>query len=510
MTDTMILAPGRLTFADLRRIAAGGIDLEISADSRARIDAGLAVVAERIRDGQRTYGVNTGFGALADTIIPDRDLVELQRRLVLSNACGTGPLLSDGVVRLAMGLKIAALATGRSGVRRDLVDALIAFFNAGVLPCIPAQGSVGASGDLAPMAHMAAALIGEGEVRIEGEIVPAPEGLSRAGVAGFRFAPKEGLAMVNGTQVSTALALTGLFAAERVFAAAAVSGALSIDAAQGQHMAFDARIHQARGLRGQIDMAAAYRALLDGSALGARAAGEGRIQDPYSLRCQPQVMGAALDLLRQAAATLAIEINAVTDNPLVFAEDGDILFGGNFHAEPVGMASDIVALAVAETGAIAERRIALLIDSNMSGLPAFLVEGVGLDSGFMVAQVTAAALTGENRRQAVPASADSIPTVLGFEDFVSMATHAARRLEEVADNAAAIVAIELLAACQGIDFRRPERTSDPLERAVAAVRERVPFYDTDRYFAPDVAAIKDLVTSGWFLDLVPSALRFAD
>ena len=510
MSDTLTFEPGRLTFTDLRRIGAGGLHLALAPASREAIDAGLAVVQRLIGEGRRTYGVNTGFGALADRVIPDDDLEELQRRLVLSNACGTGPLLPDPVVRMVLGLKIAALATGRSGVRPALPEALIALYNADVLPCVPAKGSVGASGDLAPLAHVAAALLGEGEVRHGGRVLAASEGLRIAGVEGFSFAPKEGLAMVNGTQVSTALALSGLFAAEAIFAAAAVAGMLSVEAALGQDMAFDPRLQDARGLSGQRDMAEAYREMLSGSGLRARARRDGRIQDPYSLRCQPQVMGASLDLLRFAAETLRREINAVTDNPVVFAEDGEVLFGGNFHAEPVGMASDVMALALAEVGAMAERRIALLTDANLSGLPAFLVEGSGLDSGFMVAQVAAAALTSENKTLAHPATADSIPTVAGFEDFVSMATHAARRLEDIADNLAGIVAIELLASCQGLEFRRPDRSSDLLERAVAIVRERVPAYDTDRFFAPDVAAVKALVTAGAFLALVPEIIGFTN
>ncbi|MCP4328200.1 MAG: histidine ammonia-lyase [Alphaproteobacteria bacterium] len=509
MTEILTIEPRGLDFETMRRVSAGGLALDLSPEARSEIDAGYDVVRRVVGEGRRTYGVNTGFGALADRVIPEEDLEELQRRLVLSNACGTGGPLPDQIVRKILVLKIAALASGRSGVRRDLVTALIALYNADILPCVPAQGSVGASGDLAPLAHIAAVLIGAGEVRAGDRILSAAEGLEMAGISNFRFAPKEGLAMVNGTQVSTALALAGLFASEAVFAAAAVSGMLSVEAALGQDMAFDPRIQEARGQAGQRDMAAAYRALLDGSGLRDRAARDGRIQDPYSLRCQPQVMGAALDILRNTSTTLAQEINALTDNPLVFAEDDAILFGGNFHAEPVGLASDMIALALAEMGAIAERRIALLTDSNISGLPAFLVESSGLDSGFMVAQVVAAALVSENKSRAFPASVDSIPTVANFEDFVSMATHGARRLGEMADNAAGVVAIELLAACQGLEFRRPDRSSEVLERAVAAVHERVPSYDTDRFFAPDVAAIKDLVKSGYFLDLVPENLRFA-
>ena len=507
--EEFVLAPGSLSLAGVRRLGEGGLRLAPSPESRRRIDAGLALVRARIDAGERTYGVNTGLGSLSDKVIPDADLEELQRRLVLSNACGTGPLLPDPVVRTVLCLKIAALATGLSGVRPELVEALAALYSADVLPCVPARGSVGASGDLAPLAHVAAALIGEGEVRAGGAVLPASEGLRRAGIEGFRFGPKEGLAMVNGTQVTTALALRGLFAIERVFAAALFAGLLSLEAVLGQDMAFDPRIHAARGLAGQSDVATACADLLRGSGLRERARAGGRIQDPYSLRCQPQVMGAVLDHLRLAADTLEREINAATDNPLVFAEDGAVLYGGNFHAEPLGLASDVMALALSEVGAMSERRIALLTDAGLSGLPAFLVESDGLDSGFMVAQVAAAALCSENKSLACPASVDSIPTTAGFEDFVSMATHAARRLDDMADNAVGIVSIELLAACQGLEFRRPGRSSAPLEEAVAAVRARVPAYDMDRFFAPDIAAVKDLTQSGWFAERLPAAVRFA-
>ena len=507
MQSTFELYPGRLNLPDLRWLATFDLSLTLAPESYEDIAAGRRLIDSVIEEGKTTYGVNTGFGSLSDTPIAKDDLAELQRRLVLSNAAGTGPPLPDSVVRLIICLKINALAGGRSGVRRELVDALLALYNANVVPIIPAKGSVGASGDLAPLAHLAVALIGEGEVRLEGETVAAREGLARTGLVPFCLAPKEGLAMVNGTQMSTALAVAGLFAVEAVFAATIVAGALSVEAAIGQHMAFDHRIHEARGQRGQVDVAAAMRALLAGSELRGVAAREGRLQDPYSLRCQPQVMGACLDQLRYGADIIAREINAVTDNPLVFAEDGDILYGGNFHAEPVGLAADSIALALSEIGAMAERRVAMLTDANHSRLPPFLVRSGGLDSGFMVAQVTAAALASENKGLAHPVTADSIPTTANHEDFVSMSARAAYRLEEMADNAAAIAAIELLAACQGLEFRRPIRSSDSLEAAFAAVRERVPAYDTDRFFAPDLAAIKDLVRSGRFLDLVPASMR---
>jgi histidine ammonia-lyase len=465
------------------------------------------IIERRIRDGLVTYGVNTGFGTLAGHVIQEADLAELQRRLVLSNAAGTGGLMSERDVRCMMLLKACGLASGRSGARPELVDAMLAMLNAGITPCVPVKGSVGASGDLAPLAHVATALIGGGDAIYEGSIGPASEALRAAGLAPFALAAKEGLALVNGTQASTALAVSGLFAAEAAFAAAIVAGMLSLESALGQDLAFDPRLHEARRQTGQIHVAAAYRSLLEGSAIRSLAHAEGRLQDPYCLRCQPQVMGACFDQLRHAADILEREINAWTDNPMVDAETGDILYGGNFHAEPVGLAADVIALALAEVGAISERRIAMLTDPHHSRLPAFLVPETGLDSGFMVAQVTAAALASENKSLAHPATVDSIPTTANHEDFVSMATFAARRLSDMADNVAGIVAIELLAGCQGLEFRRPSRSSTLLEAAHASVRELVPRYDLDRFFAPDIEKVKGMVTAGTFTDYLPATLR---
>jgi histidine ammonia-lyase len=387
-----------------------------------------------------------------------------------------------------------------------VIDALLAFANKGVLPCVPAKGSVGASGDLAPLAHLCLPLIGRGEVRVEGRIVPASEGLARAGLSPLALAPKEGLALINGTQVSTALALQGLFAAEDVFLAAVASGALSVDAALGSDTPFDPRIHAVRGHSGQTDVAAAYRRLLAGSAIRHSHVDCDRVQDPYSLRCQPQVMGACLDHLRFVAERLTIEANAVTDNPLVFPDTDDVLSGGNFHAEPVAMAADALAVAIAEIGALAERRIALLTDPHMSALPAFLIAEPGLNSGFMIAQVTAAALASENKTLAHPASVDSLPTSANREDHVSMATFAARRTLDMAENTAGIVAIELLAAAQGVDLRRPLETSPLLGEVKAAVRARAPFLERDREFAPDIASVTALVRSGALGPIVGGAL----
>ena len=443
---------------------------------------------------------------MARTAISADQVAELQRRLVLSHSAGTGPLLADATVRRVTLLKVNALARGYSGVRRLLIDALLGLYNAGVCPCIPAKGSVGASGDLAPLAHLALALIGEGEVRIGGESAPAAEGLARAGFAPLTLGAKEGLAMLNGTQVSAALALDGLFAAEDAFAAAVCAGALSVDAALASDVPFDPRISELRGQHGQIDVAAAYRDLLAGSAIRASHLECDRVQDPYSLRCQPQVMGACLDHLRFAAGVIGREVNGVTDNPLVFADTAEVLSGGNFHAEPVAMAADTLALAIAEIGAISERRIALLVDAHMSQLPPFLVAESGLNSGFMAAQIVAAALASENKALAHPGSVDSIPTSANQEDHVSMAAYAARRLGEMADNTAGIVAIELLAAAQGIEFRRPLDSSPSLEEVVGLVRARVPALAQDRYFAPEIAAITGLVQSGGFNALMPAGL----
>jgi histidine ammonia-lyase len=464
-----------LTLAALRRIAADGVPLELDPACLPELQAGVATVKRIVEAGEPAYGINTGFGKLAQTKIADSELETLQENLVLSHAAGVGPPLADDAVRMIIALKVASLARGRSGVRPETIEALLALYNSRRYPRIPSKGSVGASGDLAPLAHLAMALMP------------------------MRFAPKEGLALLNGTQVSTALALKGLFAIENAFAAAVAAGALSVDAAMGSDTPFDARIHELRGHAGQTAVAARYRALLAGSEIRAsHLKGDDRVQDPYSLRCQPQVMGACLDIMNAAASTLRIEANGVSDNPLVFPDTGDVLSGGNFHAEPVALAADTLALACAEIGALSERRIALLIDGSISRLPPFLVEHGGLNSGFMIAQVTAAALASENKSLAHPASVDSLPTSANQEDHVSMATFAARRLADMADNTAGIVAIELLAAAQGIDFRAPRRTSPALQQVVAEIRAYVPFYGKDRYFAADIEAVKALVVAGRF------------
>ncbi|MES2684654.1 MAG: histidine ammonia-lyase [Pseudomonadota bacterium] len=511
MPSTLVLEPGALTLADCRRLAVPGLKLLLSTEATPGIEASAAAVGAVVALGAPAYGINTGFGKLAKTHIPDSQLEQLQLNLVRSHAVGTGALLDDATVRLMLALKAGSLARGFSGVRRVVIDSLLALYNAGVLPCIPAKGSVGASGDLAPLAHLTMALLGEGEVRVAGVIKPAAAALAEAGIAPLRLAAKEGLALLNGTQASTALALRGLFEAEDLFAAAVVSGALSVDAAKGSDAPFDPRVHAVRGQPGQIAVAAVYRQLLAGSAIRAsHAVDDDRVQDPYSLRCQPQVMGACLDLIHNVARTLVIEANAVTDNPLAFAGEngavGEVISGGNFHAEPVALAADTLALAIAEIGALSERRIALLIDATLSGLPPFLVASPGLNSGFMMAHVTAAALASENKSLAHPASVDSLPTSANQEDHVSMATFAARRLLDMAANTRGIVAIELLAAVQGIDFHAPLLSSKPLQQVRDAVRERVPFYGEDRYFAPDIAAAIAFVAEATLTPLLPGLL----
>jgi len=505
--DSFRITPGKLSLAEIRRIASGGIHLTIDPAADAAILASAATVHAVVAQGAPAYGINTGFGKLAKTHIPDSQLEQLQANLVRSHAVGIGALLDDATVGLILALKAASLARGYSGVRPLVIDALLGLYNAGVYPCIPSKGSVGASGDLAPLAHMTLALMGEGEVRVGGKLMPAREGLKGAGLQALSLAAKEGLALLNGTQVSTALALRGLFEAEDLFAAAVVSGALSVDAARGSDAPFDQRIHEVRGQPGQIDVAAKYRKLLSGSEIRrSHLVNDDRVQDPYSLRCQPQVMGACLDLIRNVAATLTIEANAVTDNPLVFSDTKEVLSGGNFHAEPVALAADTLALAIAEIGALSERRIALLIDATLSGLPPFLVREPGLNSGFMMAHVTAAALASENKSLAHPASVDSLPTSANQEDHVSMATFAARRLLEMAANTRCIVGIELLAAAQGIDFHAPLETSPVLQDVQALVRGRVPFYAEDRYFAPDIAAATQFLEEGKLTAMVGSIL----
>ncbi|WP_288476667.1 histidine ammonia-lyase [uncultured Pseudomonas sp.] len=505
--NTLVLKPGALDLAQLRQAYLQPLRMELDPAAYAAIDASVACVESILAEGRTAYGINTGFGLLASTRIAPADLEKLQRSLVLSHAAGVGEALDDDLVRLIMLLKVNSLARGFSAIRRQVIEALIALINAEVYPHIPLKGSVGASGDLAPLAHMSLVLIGESKARYQGQWLPAREALAVAGLEPMTLAAKEGLALLNGTQVSTAYALRGLFEGEDLFAAATVCGGLSVEAMLCSRAPFDARIHAARGQRGQIDVAAAYRELLTASSEVSRShANCDKVQDPYSLRCQPQVMGACLTQLRQAAEVLEVEANAVSDNPLVFAEEGDVISGGNFHAEPVAMAADNLALALAEIGALSERRISLMMDRHMSQLPPFLVENGGVNSGFMIAQVTAAALASDNKALAHPASVDSLPTSANQEDHVSMAPNAGKRLWAMAENVRGILAIEWLGACQGLDFRHGLKSSERLERARSLLRERVPYYQEDRFFAPDIEAASALLASGCLNGLVTPRL----
>jgi len=493
---TITLIPGQVPLADWRAIYRGA-SAALDPSSGVAIAESAAAVARILAKGEPVYGINTGFGKLASVRIEDHELATLQRNIVLSHAAGVGEPLPVPVARLMIALKLASLAQGASGISPASIAMLEAFLAKGLTPVIPAKGSVGASGDLAPLSHMAAAMIGVGEIFVQGEKVPAAEALAKAGLEPVTLGPKEGLALLNGTQFSTANALAGLFEAENLYRTALVTGALSTEAAKGSDTPFDQRIHTLRRHRGQIETAASLRALMAGSAIRAsHLKDDPRVQDPYCLRCQPQVMGAALDVLRQAAATLAIEANGVSDNPLIFPDTDEALSGGNFHAEPVAFAADMIALTICEIGSLAERRIAMLVDPALSGLPAFLTPKPGLNSGFMIPQVTAAALVSENKQRAYPASVDSIPTSANQEDHVSMAAHGARRLMAMAENAVAVLGIELLAAAQGCDFHAGLASSAPLEAVRSLLRERVPTLDDDRYFHPDMRAANSLVKSG--------------
>lgn len=510
MTTELIIGDTPLKLKQLRDALQGPVNITLSDAAWRSVDQGAEIIARIVRENRTVYGVNTGFGLLANTSIASEDLETLQKNLVLSHACGVGAPLSEGVTRLLMVLKIASLSRGASGIRRETLQTLIALTNADILPVIPSKGSVGASGDLAPLAHMSCVLIGVGEARHNGHYLDATAALARIGLTPLTLGPKEGLALLNGTQCSTALALAGLFATEDVFAAAITAGAMSVDALKGSDAPFDARIHALRGHPGQIDVAATLRELMAGSAIrDSHREVCSKVQDPYSLRCQPQVMGATLDIIRNAALTLEREANAVTDNPLVFLEEGDVISGGNFHAEPVAYAADQLAMTLCEIGNISERRTSILVDPKMSDLPAFLVKESGLNSGFMIAQVTAAALVAENRMMAHPCVIDTVPTSANQEDHVSMATHGARRLLDMAENTANVVGIELLAAAQGIDFHRPLTSSPELEQAYAIVREAAAPYTSDHYFAPDIARATQGVRDGRYRvfakDLLPSA-----
>lgn len=498
MNQPMVLRPGAATLDELAHLYWSSPDAELDGGCHDAIERAAARIAEAARGDAAVYGVNTGFGKLANTRIAQADTATLQRNLILSHCCGVGTPLSARQVRLVMALKLLSLGRGASGVRRQVVDQIEAMLGAGIVPVIPGQGSVGASGDLAPLAHLAAVMIGAGEAVYRERRMAGGEALAAAGIEPIVLGPKEGLALINGTQVSTALALAGLFEAWRCAIASLITGALSTDAIMGSSAPFRSEVHLLRGHQGQIDIGRALRDLVEGSEIRAsHVDNDERVQDPYCIRCQPQVLGACVDLLRQTARTLRIEANAVTDNPLVLESDGAIVSGGNFHAEPVALAADQIALAIAEVGAIAQRRIALMVDPAMNfGLPAFLSPDPGVNSGLMIAEVTSAALMAENKQMASPCSVDSTPTSANQEDHVSMATHAARRLHQMVDNLGHIVGIELLTAVQGIEFRQPLATSPALARAVGCLRAAVERLGEDRYLAPDIEAAAELVRSG--------------
>ncbi len=511
--SAIVLSGQTLATDALRAPLRGPIRVSLTESVQASIEASRATVEGLLASGAAIYGVNTGFGKLAGVSVSAIDLAQLQVNLVRSHAAGVGDPLDGDVVRLVMLLKLASLARGASGVRLLVAETLAGLLEHDVLPVIPSQGSVGASGDLAPLAHMSLVLIGEGEAIVEGERMSGAAALAAVGLEPLQLEAKEGLALLNGTQVSTALALQALFQGEQTLGAALVAGALSIDAVKGSDVPFDARIHALRPHPGQVAVAAAIRRLMAGSEIRLSHLDCDHVQDPYSFRCQPQVLGAALDLMLNVERTLLIEANSVSDNPLVFSPDGggpgEVLSGGNFHAEPVAFAADILALSLSEIGAISERRLSAMVDPALSELPAFLAKEPGLQSGYMIAQVTAAALASENKQMTHPASVDSLPTSANQEDHVSMATHAAFRLGRMNANLRRIVAIELMAAAEGIDLRRPLKSSEPLERAHAAIRERVAPRDEDRVFSGDIESVADLIASGSFDVLGESLLAEA-
>ncbi len=498
-----IIKPGQLSLQDCREIFENEVKLELDPSCFDLINRAAQTVQQVIDDKRTVYGINTGFGLLASTSIPDDKLQLLQESLVLSHAAGIGKAINKNIVRLIVALKVSSLSQGFSGIRLSTIHRLLDLINQGVYPVIPEKGSVGASGDLAPLAHMSCMLLGIADVFFNGQTVSAESALQSLKIAPLELAAKEGLALLNGTQVSTAIALAGLFKAENCFAAAIVSGSLSVDAAKGSISPFDGRIHQVRSHAGQIATAKNYLEMLVGSEILESHHDCDKVQDPYSLRCQPQVMGAVLDQIRFQASVLLTEANAVSDNPLVFcnedsSETSDIISGGNFHAEPVALAADSLAIATCEIGAISERRIALLLDRHLSALPPFLVNDSGVNSGFMIAQVTAAALASENKTLAHPASVDSLPTSANQEDHVSMATFAARKFTDIVDNIAGVIAVEHLCAAQGVELRAPLKPSNKCKEAIDLIRTCADFYEKDRYMANDIESIKAMILDGQF------------
>lgn len=498
MAKTIALDGASLTIADLAANSAGSHRFALAPGLRDRLASGAAQVARAAQGEEAVYGINTGFGAFANKRIDVDQIARLQLNLVRSHACGIGEPLPDVIVRRMLILKANSLATGHSGVRPDVVDALLELVNHDVLPVVPRLGSVGASGDLAPLAHIALALIGEGEARHEGAILRGPDVMRACGLSPVVLAAKEGLAILNGTQLSTALALEGYLAASTLLASSIAAGALTVEALAGSHAPFDARIHEARRLPGQIHVAARLRALLDDSEIHRSHADCDRVQDPYAVRCMPQVLGAFMDTLTHAAGTLALEINAATDNPLVFGSD--ILSGGNFHAAPVGYVADFLAIAAADCASISERRIDLLDRRVNPRLSMFMADQPGLESGFMIAHVAAAALASSTKTLAHPASVDSIPTSAGQEDHVSMAPWAGEKLITICERTASVLAIEFAAAAHAIDTLRPLRTSRPLETLHARIRDEVPFRRSDHRLDGDIAALTRLVMRGALTD----------
>ena len=497
------LVPGELSLQDLRRIKNEKTFITLDDSASDKINKANETILDIIKEDRTVYGVNTGFGLLANTKIAKEDLEDLQRRIVLSHSAGIGEYISNDSVRLMMTLKINSLSLGYSGIRLKVILALINLVNKELYPCVPKKGSVGASGDLAPLAHMSAILLGYGYVNYKGNILKAVDGLKEVGMKPIVLGAKEGLALLNGTQLSTTFSLEGLFYAEDLFASAIVIGSMCVEAVLGSRAPFDERVHKIRGHQTQIDTAKMYKDLLENtSEISKSHKNCTRVQDPYSIRCQPQVMGACLSQIRNSAQTLLTEANGVTDNPLIFVDEQDVISGGNFHAEPIAFASDNLALAISEIGALSERRMALLVDKHLSQLPAFLVNNGGMNSGFMIAQVTSAALASENKSLAYPSSVDSLPTSANQEDHVSMATYAGRRLKDMAENTAGILGIELLATAQGMDFRAPKLSSPKIEEAKKIIRAKVSFYDEDRYFTDDIQKAMSIVQSGIYNDFV--------